>query len=169
MLIQYTPEEIEECRNVANLRNTKKKGVPSLRVHQGATDYAIHFWGLLGEKAFSIYYGVDIDTTHNEGGGDRGYDFIINEKTIDIKYSRSKSNCLIVSSKGRVKADILVLAKPYKRGNPLEGTKLVGWITREEFLERAEYRMFWDRRALCFPQRNLKKMPTLKRYLKGGK
>jgi len=167
MKIQLEREDIEECRRLAKMRNTKKEGVQSTNNNPHTTDFQIHFYGVIGEYAFSKITGYPMDYSHNPDGGDPGYDFEINGYKIDIKYSKH-GKYLGFSRKDKFKADIAVLVKPVNPKIPFMELKIVGWCTREDFMEKSEPIDLGFSRIVGIPTRNLRNYNTLQRII-GGK
>jgi hypothetical protein len=87
-LIELTlnKKDIKDCRNLAKLRDAKKVRFGAGR-HGNLTSSSeeSHFLGLLGEKALSNAFYLDLDRSINDDGGDDGHDFIILGRRADIK------------------------------------------------------------------------------------
>ena len=167
MMAVIIPEgDIKKLRTIAEQRNNKKQGVPTLKIAKQYSDYAIHFFGLLGEYAVAKILNIPMDTSINPIGGDQGYDLIYTNEhytqtRIDVKFTMSKQDCLFFTSNNKFKADIAILTKPIKNNRPLEGIRVAGWITKEGFKEKS----IPLTKGRCVKTKNLKRPPTLKDFL----
>ena len=163
--ILLTREEILSCKSLAEDRNVKAPNIKSQKIDKNRNDYIINFFGLLGELAFSKYMNIDIDTNINQQGGDNGYDFKINDKTIDIKHTRTNNGGLIFKKLYKFKADIAILTKPVNKDNIMEGIKLCGWIYKEEYKKKVQLKDLGFGSTYYLSQRKLHKIESLKKYL----
>ena len=132
MLIDLPSEWVQTCRKIARERAQK----PNSKIFtRQSSDYDIHFIGLLGEFAFAFYTGVEPDTSLINGG-DRGWDFEIKGKKIQVKtrdrarYSRPD----LLVRPGHATADLYVLATattfyPSK-------VELVGYARHEQLVQQ---------------------------------
>lgn len=166
MIVVIPRRDIKKLKEIAEQRNNKNKGVPTLKRAKNYSDYAIHFFGLLGEYTVAKILNIPLDTTINPKGGDKGYDLTYINKsykeiTIDVKFTMSKEDCLFFPTDSKFKADIAILTKPVKKGKPLEGIRVAGWITKEEFKEKSKP----VNQGKCVKRRNLKGPQTLINFL----
>lgn len=136
-IIMLSHNKIREAQKLADQRNNKKVGVKSHRINDGVSDYAIHFYGILGEMAVAEWLGLNIDSTHNPNGGDPGYDFKYNNLKVDVKYSRDPRGCLLFKNKARFRADIAVFTRALVR-NESGVVQIVGWVPKDYFLKNCE-------------------------------
>lgn len=163
-MIALSREEIQNCRDIAKMRNTKKEGVEATNNNPNLSNFTIHLYGVIGEFAFSKATGYPMDTSHNPDGGDEGFDFKIKDKTIDVKFS-THGKYLGFQNMKKFKADIAVLVKSVDPKIPLSNLKIVGWCTHQDFMEKAEIKDIGHTRIMALPAKNLRKCNTLKAEL----
>ena len=84
--------------------------------------------GLKAESCFADKYGLAMDK-ELKPSGDNGKDFIINNKTIDIKAARKAYNLIV--EKGKVKSDIYVLAQYC---DVTDNIDFLGWAAKPRVL-----------------------------------
>ena len=94
--------------------------------------------GLVGELAYSKYTGMPVDT-HTLGHGDGGIDF---ENGVDVKCSKLDvcPNLLMMKRDIKEKTKFYVLAwwKNYGRELNVDEVYLIGWISKEDFIQKHE-------------------------------
>jgi hypothetical protein len=161
--IPLSDEDIKYCKRMAEERNNKNGNVQTRKKNKRLSDYAVNFQGLLGEVAFSKFMNIPLDEEINPNGGDKGYDFKIHDRTIDVKYSFR--NGLIFSNNYRFKADIGILTKPFDPKNTAIGVKIIGWISKQSFKEKSIIQDFGYGKCNFVPQNRLRKIETLKGVL----
>lgn len=158
-----TPSDYLDALRVARVRNNGKIGVvPSRKVDRNRDDLEINFIGVIAEKAVASLLGTHIDRAERMGDG--GVDLAVGGKTIQVKFNTYANGDLYFNSLTDFAADIGVLVVPHR-----EKLKVVGWIEREEFRERATVRDFGYGERVCVRQSQLRPMPGLRWLLTNTK
>ena len=96
------------------------------------------FFGLLGEKAFSIITKKNVNFNYIVGG-DKGYDFILNNKKINVKLSLNKNKKIAgyIKVKKLYNCDIFVFSKTNFNQNKIDtnqnvNVKFLGYLDKKD-------------------------------------
>jgi hypothetical protein len=139
MTITLTEEQMQWCKDLAMKRSGSMNHAEtknSINCFKGKEGWHRHYVGALGELAYSLYIGKEVDTT-TIGRGDSGTDF---DNEVDIKTSASK-----------YKPDLLIFKKQFERKIAetyvlawlqLPAVELIGSISRAKFIEFKEIKNF---------------------------
>ena len=130
-IVQLTPPQLEQARQVAHLRNDHKIGaIRNRRVDQRQNDLDMNIRGLWGEIAVAQLFRVCIDDVQRPGG-DLGRDLEIAGRSVQVKYNTYPDGDFYFNSLDEFICELGFLTVP---GGRREGLiNVVGWITREEF------------------------------------
>ena len=90
MIIQLTPEDLEEIDRIAHIRNDTKKQAWNRRFCQKTDDLEMNIIGLKGEMAFSKLFNAEIDDSV-QLSGDNGLDFTLKGRTYQIKATKYRT------------------------------------------------------------------------------
>lgn len=165
--IQYvlSPGELTRCRRIAEKRfhSSSTKSVVNQRKALDRTDEEIDYLGVRAEWAFARVMGLDPNTIDGDYA-DGGYDFQLNDKTVDIKATFQSSSNLLVKSKAAAKADLFVL---------ITGThhewlmNIVGGASRKRLLENGQpaEKVTGRRGGIVLPQRQLSTPQSVWRWI----
>ena len=127
-IVTLSDDILQRIEAIALYRQEQKRGrgQPNSKIStHGAVETEIS--GLKGEFAVAQYYDVEPNL---ELEADEGWDFIINGKTVDVKYTKYQEGDLFFTSLSHVKAEIAILAVEAS----FNEVELKGWIDRERFL-----------------------------------
>tara|TARA_R110000803_G_scaffold110897_1_gene179353 strand:+ start:489 stop:959 length:471 start_codon:yes stop_codon:yes gene_type:complete len=139
MNITLTDKQILYCKDLAMKRSGSVNHAEtknSINCFKEMPGWHRHYVGALGEMAYSIYSGKEIDTT-TIGRGDDGTDF---DNGVDVKTSTSK-----------YKPNLLIFKKQFERKFAknyvlawlkLPVVELIGTISRDDFNEHKEIKNF---------------------------
>ena len=153
--------EMQYLCMVAERRNCGKQpnGVKN-RKFDSQNDFSTNLHGVMGEFAVAKYLGLKLDHSVGLSGDDKISDMRRGDQTIQVKTNMWRWNAcyLYFNSLDLFRADIAVLAK-IKSATEVE---LAGWITRDEFREKAERKNFGYGERFCVEAQELKGMQLLK-------
>jgi len=139
MIIKLSEKQIQFAKDLGFKRSASMNHATtknSFNPFKNKPNWHRHYVGALGELAYSIYSGEEVDVT-TIGRGDEGYDF--NNKT-DVKSSdldRKPNLILGVNNFNRKYAERYVLA-----WIKLPEIELLGYITRQEIIDKNNIRNF---------------------------
>lgn len=151
-IVTLNNDTLQRIDAIALYRQEHKHG----KAYINQRDLQIEISGLRGELAVAQYYGVSPNLGLEP---DEGWDFIINDKKVDVKYTTYIKGDLIFSSLAHFKADIAILTVEL---SPTE-VVLKGWIERERFLREHLYHASqdqmttWTGVGMTAPDSSLKK------------
>ncbi len=103
-------------------------------------DTETHFLGCCAELAVARLLDLQIDESISPRGNQRGYDLITRDGvTIDVRYRNHRDWDFALKSDraSEFKADLAVLVLPAPVPDPPHSFQASGWITRDDFLQRA--------------------------------
>lgn len=166
-IVILDPKQMRYAKKIAENRNDKKEGVKSRRINQNISDYAIHFYGAIGEVAFAELIGLNVDSKFNPNGGDEGYDFDVNGLKIDVKYSRDPRGSLLFKNKAGFKADVAVFTRSLVR-TETAAVQVVGWTTKDYFFRNCEEVDLGRGKTLLIRNNKLFNMESLQKRIAGG-
>ena len=140
--ITFTPEQCDEIVRMAAERHTgnRKGGYNHLpewnnecKISDKAGAMRVDLMGVMGEAAFCVYMGLQFSYIQTSlHGGDEGYDFVQNGRTIDVKMTTKRGRNLIRPRfKGVDCADYYILCWPQAEN----GVSLVGAISGRRWLQ----------------------------------
>lgn len=184
MKITLTPDEIEYCKTQAKKRNNPKLArVKNRRVDASRGDWQINFQGIKAEFAVCKAFDVDYDDVISLAGDGGIKDTVIGDKTAQIKYNNYPRNAYLyfnhkeITSDGRCTcckwkirksevflADLAILVLPCN--NDDSSLEIVGWISREEFLNECETLNFGYGDRFGVKAQNLREIASLEESLK---
>ena len=123
------------CALLAERRNVTKTVASNRRVHD-ESDFATHLVGVMGEYVVAGFLGARVDDSVSLTGDDKITDLRVHGRTVQVKTRKvlHGETWLYFNRREDFKADIAVLAATEN----LTTVHVIGWITREEFLEKAE-------------------------------
>jgi len=130
MQYRFTTQDIQEIQESVDWR-LKNVNI-DMRVAPRHTNYDILFNGLKAEMAFARLMGVPF-VSRIPVSGDKGVDFHLLGKAIQIKYSTTHG-VYFRKSYGGCKADLIVMISPVGDGCPTSDVRFDGWTTKEYFL-----------------------------------
>ena len=127
--MKLTTVEQQVAMIVANNRTSMHSRHASQNILKEGADFV----GLVGEMCFANAFDIEMDFTKRIGG-DKGVDFVINNRTIDVKTARAwNGSAVLLVKEGTVVADYYVLAT-YERREDGVYSYLIGYATKEEVL-----------------------------------
>jgi len=136
--ISFDCWEIPEIAMFAERRNCGKQpnGVQNRKYDLNKTDFTVNYNGAMGEYAVAKYIDATIDKSIRLSGDNKISDLVKNNIQIQVKNTTfSLDNpFLFFNFKNLFKADIAVLTSP-RSANEIN---INGWITKEDFLNKAE-------------------------------
>lgn len=163
----FTEVELYGLWALANSRNTKRPGVQSRKMYEGADDLITNYVGLKAEYAFTRLAGLPINSQVNVGGGGNTA-YVLHGRTVHI---RASDDLLIFTTPADFTADTAVLVSPFGQDrDPFAGSHprhwkrsvvIRGWVTREEFLSMAHTRQMPYGPRLCLQDSKLHPIETL--------
>jgi len=132
-IVTLSEDTIQRIEGIALFRQNQKRGRGQTNQKiSKSNDLVTEISGLRGEFAVAQYY----DLEPNLGTeADEGWDFIINGKTVDVKYTKYGAGDLVFTSLSHFKAEIGILAVEIDTRN----VELKGWIDRERFVAEHIY------------------------------
>jgi hypothetical protein len=148
---------------IAERRNIIKQvyGVKSQRYDKNQTDFLTHINGVMGEAAVARFLNIKLDKNISLSGDDKIKDLVKDNKTIQVKTSIKEQNKhLLFNDKSLFKADLAVFASVIS----ITETIIRGWITKEEFLNKAEPKDFGYGQRWTIPFDKLNNPNKLKEY-----
>lgn len=121
--------DIAQAYDLAHLRWEGKENFNSTRNYKKSkTSERVHQIGALGEVAVAKYYGWDIDALQRING-DKGSDFVLRGKRIDVQTTSYNPPHLKYDAKHPFRADIAILVRMVTE----DSYEIAGWITSEKF------------------------------------
>ena len=153
MIYQLRPGDLDLARRIAAGRNGVKEqaGVRSNKIAD-ASDFDIHFSGVLGEIAVARLAGVEIDKVFHLCG-DAGYDLRLGGYTVEVKSRRKRGQDLIIlPDMADFRADHCILCW-VTGGSEVE---VVGIVSRQRFRMQALPVTLAHRPRLLMPWENLR-------------
>jgi len=136
--IDFDYFDLLSIMGVAHSRNIIKvaHGVKSKRVDDNQTDFENHINGVMGEAGVARFLKLKLDKKLSLSGDDKIKDFMKDNKTIQVKTCLVKGDYknLFFPNKEDFRADLSILLSI----KSLTSVLIEGWITREDFLNKAK-------------------------------
>lgn len=135
MNFSFDAYEMQRLVMVAHSRNVVKEvhKVKNQRYDKNQSDFSMHLHGIMGEYAVAKLLNIKIDKNISLSGDDKISDLIKNKKRIQVKTTLRDNKVLFFNSKVLFRADLAILASIRSATDVF----LEGWISREEFLNKA--------------------------------
>jgi aromatic ring-opening dioxygenase LigB subunit len=135
MILSFDAYEMQRLVMVAHSRNVVKEvhKVRNQRYDKNQSDFSMHLHGIMGEYAVAKFLNIKIDKNIALAGDDKISDLIKNKKRIQVKTTLRDNKVLFFNSKLLFRADLAVLTSIRSATD----VGLEGWISREEFLNKA--------------------------------
>jgi hypothetical protein len=127
--VSFTPLEIWACKSLADQIRTNKTNHPSDNTWDGVNYVDRNFKGTKGNYGVSKFLGVDFDRRLYKGP-DGGWDLVHRGVRIEVKHLQ---DWLVFTRPESFRCRIAVLVNPVPDG---ESVDLMGWIRRQDFLNR---------------------------------
>lgn len=165
IIIEFTEEEFTELKKKSEQRveNNKQRNSQDKKINAQRTGAQIDFDGVKAEGAFLKmlnlpfrYISVNQPTL--------GWQFQMNGNRIKVYFSTHKGGNLIVNSVNDFRSDMTV----YTEYNEERSVRIVGWITREEFIKSHQKRNFGYGLHCYMPPHELQDIEKLKSRLTLG-
>lgn len=153
MIYRLRPDDLELARIIAAGRNNAKErmGIHSNKIAD-ASDFDIHFSGVLGEIAVARLIGTEIDRTFHLHG-DSGHDLQLGGFTAEVKSRRRRGQDLIIMpGMTDFTADVCVLC--WAEGDT--EVEVVGLVSHRRFRQQAQSVVLAGRPRLLMPWRDLR-------------
>lgn len=165
--VMFYPHEIDIYRRLAEMRFFPKRqaGVVNQLVAKKLEGVENEMLGILGEAAVAEFVGARIHSDASLYGDGGVSDLEVNGKTIQVKTSWHRHGGLLFMNRFKFKADVAVLSVTNKKLDGL--VKVVGWTTRQQFMERAVDRDLGYGPCAYFEQHWLYPIHSLTNYLEG--
>jgi hypothetical protein len=148
---------LAERRNCTKLTHTNRK------YDNNRNDFCVSYNGILGEAGVAKLIGAKVDKTVSLSGDDKISDLLMNDIKIQVKMNLSKGNNIFLyfNEKELFKADIAVLTT-IKSACEVD---IEGWITREDYLNKAESMNFGKGNRWGVNKKDLQDPNKLAQYL----
>jgi len=130
-IVTLSSDTLQRINAIALYRQEQKRGRNQVN-QKISTQNAlqIEISGLKGEFAVAQYYDIEPNLGLE---ADEGWDLIVNDTKIDVKYTKYHAGDLFFTTPNHFKAEIAILAV---EAGPSE-VELKGWIDRQRFLNEA--------------------------------
>tara|TARA_R100000742_G_C4262696_1_gene80530 strand:+ start:248 stop:745 length:498 start_codon:yes stop_codon:yes gene_type:complete len=164
MIIQLTPEDLEEIDRIAHIRNDTKKQAWNRRFCQKTDDLEMNIIGLKGEMAFSKLFNAEIDDSV-QLSGDNGLDFTLKGRTYQIKATKYRGGALYFNSLKDFKTDFAMVTYPFEdsMGSCVE---IGGFTTRKVFKERHSVTNYGYGDRVAMQKKDLYEIEKLIKWIK---
>ena len=127
-IVWLSEDTIQRIYAIASYRQWQKRGRGQVNQKISKQDaLTTEISGLKGEFGVAQYYGLEPNLGLE---ADKGWDLIINGKTVDVKYTGLWYGDLFFTDATHFKAEVALLATAVGT----TGVELKGWIERERFL-----------------------------------
>ena len=158
--IEFNEHQWAEVEALAEGRMHRAAAMGARHNFQAHSGHKQHVLGAMGELALSIYLDHELP---DEGvhGFSSDYDMIVNGVSIEVKSSRLYPPKLFMNE-GHLGASAAVLVRVLEQSRI---AILWGWVTREEFMDRAHWDANQYGRYLVM-KRGFRKLEELKEMLK---
>lgn len=143
MLVKLMPEEILELAQVAAAIEHSKRRFG--KADWGVSSLASRLYAVCAERAVAKALGCEHELVVLPGG-DGHVDLVLPQetpvgRTIEVRFRRKRQTDLATQGLRfweELVADLYVLVWPAREGEwtPLDGFDIVGWATRDDFLQR---------------------------------
>ena len=121
---------IKQCKSGENKQKRSQR-----------TSAEINRQGLIAEFAVCQYFALDPLKHVTRNGSDGGIDLRLpgSDKALQVKYTTVQNGMLIIGCNQPLKADVCIMTE--RAGGELD-VRMVGYVTRNEFYQRANRRRF---------------------------
>ena len=163
MTISFDAYEMQRLIMVAHSRNIVKEvhKVRNQRYDNNQSDFSMHLHGLMGEYAVAKLLNTKIDKNISLSGDDKISDLVKNNKKIQVKTTLMLNKILYFNSKSLFRADLAVLTSIRSATDVI----LEGWITKEDFLNKAQTYDFGKGQRWGIPAGKLNSIDKIKDFL----
>jgi len=163
MVISFDAYEMQRLVMVAHSRNIVKEvyKVKNQRYDKNQSDFSMHLHGIMGEYAVAKLLNIKIDKNISLSGDDKISDLIKNKKRIQVKTTLRDNKILFFNSKVLFRADLAVLTSIKSATDVV----LEGWISREEYLNKAQTYDFGYGERWGIPADKLNNIDKIKDFL----
>ena len=163
LVISFNALDVRNAKRAAFNRNEFKRlrGIKSSRFSTKHTDQSAHVYGVLAEMAVAFYLGTKIDETILPFGDRGAPDLYHRGFSYEVKYTSLSGGDFIIpnSDPSYMQADRGVLVTP---GPSKRFFCLVGWISKEDFLDLYQHRDYGAGPRCSVTSDQLEDMVTLK-------
>ena len=158
MIVQLSRKEESQCEQAGRMRSqmNRASGVPVSRVApESAGD--IELLGIRAECA--VAKALDLDFNPYHLGIDSGADLFAGDVSIDVK-ARFTGSYTIFGKPEKFRADVVVSCE--QAGDKIG---ILGWASKQRFLERAQVRDFGHGKTMALPDSELTDISVLWREI----
>jgi hypothetical protein len=137
MKITFTEEDRKLANYLAEMRDKPKrqKMIKSGKVAVDRTNHSIDYLGVLAEIGISKAMNISPPSPEILLGGDDGWDFKVNGKKIEVKYTFHPNGRLLIHDKSMLKSDYYILLT----GDDKE-MRIAGWTDKDTFAKKGYLR-----------------------------
>jgi len=158
MIVKLSRQEESQCKQASRMRwqISRASGIEEQRkAPQGAGD--IDLLGIRAECAVAKALGLDFNPYHL--GIDSGADLFAGDVSIDVK-ARFSGGYTLFRTPEKFRADVVVSCEQVK-----DTIGIVGWASKQRFLERAQVQDFGHGKTIALPDSELTDISVLWREI----